>query len=76
MSSLCQVEYKSTFMAVNLESGGELVSSEMEALYRHRAALNQIFNMIDKDKSGLVSRAEFIDACKVGFPLPDCHATT
>lgn len=51
---------------MTLENRGTAVTTEMEALYKHRTTLTQIFNTIDKDRSGLISRDEFIEACKVG----------
>ncbi|XP_067934923.1 serine/threonine-protein phosphatase with EF-hands pef-1-like [Watersipora subatra] len=59
-----KVNYNSTFASLTLESKGGTASSELEALYKHRTTLTQIFNTIDKDRSGFISREEFIEACK------------
>lgn len=55
----------STFDALKLQSHGQVVPQEMERFYRHRQTLTQIFNTIDKDRSGFISKEEFITACKV-----------
>lgn len=54
---------------MTLENHGNSVTNEMEALYKHRTTLTQIFNTIDKDKSGFISREEFIEACKVSAAM-------
>ena len=59
----------STFDELKLESHGQIVADEMERFYRHRQTLTQIFNTIDKDRSGFISKDEFIDACKVSSLL-------
>ena len=53
------------FASLKLENKGANAPLEMEALYKHRTTLTQIFNTIDKDHSGFISREEFIEACKV-----------
>ena len=59
----------STFDELKLERHGQVVVDEMERFYRHRQTLTQIFNTIDKDRSGFISKDEFIDACKVSSLL-------
>jgi len=52
-------------MTIVDKSGKDTDEDDLEKMYRHRNTLTQVFNAMDKDNSGFISRQEFIDACKV-----------
>lgn len=58
-----RVKYNANLVSVQL--GGTRDKDVVEELYRHKNTLESLFRFMDKDNSGQVSMAEFIDAIEV-----------
>uniref|UniRef100_A0A8C9DJA8 Serine/threonine-protein phosphatase with EF-hands n=1 Tax=Prolemur simus TaxID=1328070 RepID=A0A8C9DJA8_PROSS len=60
------VDYMSSFQDIHIKKPVEEVQSTViETLYRYRYDLEILFNIIDSDHSGLISREEFRDTWKL-----------